>query len=115
MTVYDILKEIFTKREYKKDILEPKIAYNIFSEEYALNDIGRKITSEDFCKEHPEFVYFQSHYNKISWRRYKKYCQHILQCCFPVWCHTQLITVQPLQKLTGAIFKIKVKYSNDEE
>ena len=33
--LYDILKDIFSQREYKKTMFEDRIGYNIFSEEYA--------------------------------------------------------------------------------
>lgn len=50
-----------------------------------------------FCQEHPDFLYFQTHFNKISWRKYKKYCQTILlQWCFPIWCHHNLVGIESL-------------------
>lgn len=111
--LYDILKDIFSQREYKKTMFEDRIGYNIFSEEYAFRHLSREIDYDIFWQEHPDFLYFQTHFNKISWRRYKKYCQKILSYCFPVWCHHTLVTVAPLTKLTGQIFNIKVQYSGE--
>lgn len=95
--LYDILKDIFSKREYKKTMFEDHIGYNIFSEEYAFRHLSREIDYNIFCQEHPDFLYFQTHFNKISWRKYKKYCQTILlQWCFPIWCHHNLVGIESL-------------------
>lgn len=95
--LYDILKDIFSKREYKKTMFEDHIGYNIFSEEYAFRHLSREIDYDIFCQEHPDFLYFQTHFNKISWRKYKKYCQTILlQWCFPIWCNHNLVGIESL-------------------
>lgn len=98
--LYDILKDIFSKREYKKTMFEDHIGYNIFSEEYAFRHLSREIDYDIFCQEHPDFLYFQTHFNKISWRKYKECCQTILlQWCFPSWCHHNLVGIEPLTEL----------------
>lgn len=114
--LYDILKYIFSQREYKKTMFEEHICYNIFSEEYAFKNLSREIEYKFFCKEHPEFIYFQNNFQKLSWRRYKKYCQKILlNWCFPIRYHHNLIKVKPLKYSNGNIFTIKPVYSDREE
>lgn len=46
--LYDILKDIFSKREYKKTMFEDHIGYNIFSEEYAFRHLSREIDYDIF-------------------------------------------------------------------
>lgn len=57
--LYDILKDIFSQREYKKTMFEDRIGYNIFSEEYAFRHLSREIDYDIFCQEHPDFYIFR--------------------------------------------------------
>lgn len=57
--LYDILKDIFSQREYKKTMFEDHIVYNIFSEEYAFRHLSREIDYDIFAKNIPIFYIFK--------------------------------------------------------